>query len=143
MALKHGQAGVREAIAAVNRPKGRPHKFNAAPTIVDGIRFASKKESRRYAELKLLQRAGEIRHLTLQPSFPLMAPVALGCVWKTADPIASTRVVGHYRADFGYDERRGVCWFPIVEDCKGMRTAMYQWKKRHFEIQYAVALRES
>ena len=34
------------------------HKFNAKPTEVDGIRFASKKEANYYADLKLRQAAG-------------------------------------------------------------------------------------
>ena len=37
----------------------------------DGIVFSSKREMQRYAELKLLQKAGEIRELELQPEFPL------------------------------------------------------------------------
>ncbi len=34
----------------------KPHKYHAEPTIVDGIRFDSKKEATRYAELRLLER---------------------------------------------------------------------------------------
>jgi dsDNA-binding SOS-regulon protein len=46
-------------------------KYGAVRTEVDGISFASKKEARRYSELKLLERAGEIADLQLQPRFPL------------------------------------------------------------------------
>lgn len=46
-------------------------KYGATPTVVDGIRFASKRESVYYADLKLRERAGEIRNLTLQPKFPI------------------------------------------------------------------------
>ena len=42
-------------------------KYRNVKTEVDGILFASKKEARRYSELKLLERAGEIAHLELQP----------------------------------------------------------------------------
>lgn len=36
------------------------HKFKAKPVTDDGIRFASKKEHKRYTELKLLQKYGEV-----------------------------------------------------------------------------------
>src|SRR3990167_2292221 len=36
----------------------RTHKYGAVPTVVDGIRFASKKEARRYSVLRLLEKAG-------------------------------------------------------------------------------------
>ena len=47
------------------------NKYGAIRTKVDGINFASKGESRRYKELVLLQEAGHITDLTLQPRFPL------------------------------------------------------------------------
>ena len=44
----------------------RRHKYSARPTEVDGIRFDSKAEARRYTELRTLEKAGEISHLELQ-----------------------------------------------------------------------------
>src|SRR3990167_9782276 len=91
-------------------------KYGAQPTEVDGIRFASKKEAHRYAELKLLEKAGEIRDLELQPRFPLEVQGA---------------VIAEYRGDFRYQERsyegtcRG-CWRTRVEDVKGVRTPVYR-----------------
>jgi len=41
------------AVHAVRHAKW--HKYGAIPTEVDGIRFASKKEEKRYGELKLLE----------------------------------------------------------------------------------------
>ena len=35
-------------------------KYHAVPTTIDNIRFASKAEARRYRELRLLEKAGEI-----------------------------------------------------------------------------------
>lgn len=46
-------------------------KYGAVPTVVDGIRFMSKREAVYYSDLKLRERAGEIRNLTLQPKFPI------------------------------------------------------------------------
>lgn len=48
------------------------NKFNAKPTVIDGVRYASQKEATRCEELRLLERAGHIRNLTLQPKFPLI-----------------------------------------------------------------------
>ena len=47
------------------------HKFKATPTIRDGRRFASKKEAKRYGELKHLQAAGEVLFFLSQVSLPL------------------------------------------------------------------------
>ena len=38
----------------------KKHKYNAKATMVDGIRFDSKKEAAYYCDLKLRQRAGEV-----------------------------------------------------------------------------------
>lgn len=113
------------------------HKYNAIPTTVDGIRFASKREARRYLELKLLQKAGQISDLKLQPRFPLMAASTTGTV---AGALRELPVIGHYVADFAYvDERTGQ---RIIEDVKGVKTAMYRWKKKHTEAQYGITITE-
>lgn len=81
-------------------------KYRNSKTIVDGISFASKRESIRYSELKLLERSGHIRQLTLQPRFPLKVEGQLICT---------------YVADFAYfdqDKR-------VIEDSKGFRTREY------------------
>ena len=46
-------------------------KYRNKPVTVDGIKFHSIRESVYYADLKLRERAGEIRNLTLQPKFPI------------------------------------------------------------------------
>lgn len=49
------------------------NKFGAKQIIAaDGTRFDSKKEYKRYCELKLLERAGKISVLELQPRFELI-----------------------------------------------------------------------
>ncbi len=47
------------------------NKFRAIPTVVNGFRYASQKEAGYCEGLKLLERAGEIHGLELQPKFPL------------------------------------------------------------------------
>jgi hypothetical protein len=113
----------------------RPHKYGAKPTVVDGIRFASMKEARRYGELKLLERAGEIRGLHLQPRYTLYVS-PLPPHHRINGPCEE---VGSYIADFGYFDRRGD---HIVEDVKGFKTPLYRWKKRHVEAQYGITIRE-
>jgi hypothetical protein len=86
-------------------------KYNAQPTEVDGIRFASKREAARYGELKNLERAQIISGLTLQPKFPL---------------IVQGKKVCTYIGDFAYIEGNKY----VVEDVKGMPTPAYIIKRK-------------
>jgi hypothetical protein len=47
----------------------KPNKYKAVRTTVDGFTFDSKLEATRYSQLKVLERAGEISDLKLQPAF--------------------------------------------------------------------------
>lgn len=49
----------------------RPSKYKNQATTLDGIWFHSKREANRYAELKLLEQAGQIENLELQPKFSI------------------------------------------------------------------------
>jgi len=105
----------------------RAHKYNAVRTSVDGISFQSKKEARRYGELKLLEKAGEISGLQLQARWPLMCGIT--CL-KT--PSGRDMV---YISDFNYRENGRL----VIEDVKGMRTDLYKLKRaimeaNHYEI---------
>ena len=98
------------------------HKYRAIPTEVDGIRFASKKEAKRYVELKLMERKTMITDLELQPKIPIqMMNTATG----------ESKKVGTYVADFRYycNERHKV----ITEDVKGFKTPLYKFKKKCVE----------
>jgi hypothetical protein len=108
----------------------RTHKYGAKATVVDNIRFASQKEARRYQELRLLEKAGEIRNLTIQVPLVLSA----GNDRRTS--------IGKYVADFVYEERIGQDWCHRVEDVKGFKTPLYRWKKKHVEAQYGITIRE-
>lgn len=102
-------------------------KYRAVRTEVGGITFASKAEAKRYSQLKLLEKAGEIKNLQLQPKFPL-----------TATRGKTITKIGNYIADFSYTENGGL----VVEDVKGFKTPLYRWKKKHFEAEYNIKLRE-
>ena len=111
----------REIIEQTIQP--RRHKYGAKATTVDSIRFASKKEAKRYAELKLLAKAGEISGLELQPKFGF---------WLNGRKIFS------YIGDFSY-------WIgdkQIIEDVKGVRTPFYKLKKSLIEARYGIEIKE-
>lgn len=107
-------------------------KFHNVKVEIDGHRFDSKREGARYRELKLMEKAGMIRNLRLQVPFPLMVNQELVC---------------KYVADFTYDEEiewaAGKSWQPIVEDVKGMKTAIYQIKKKLLRAIYGTTIRET
>lgn len=94
-------------------------KFGAKPTIVDGVRFASKKEAGRYSELKLLEKAGEISHLELQPRIKLFCG-------DTPIKFDSGRQAV-YVADFRYFLKGS--GDRTYEDSKGFRTPEFKLKK--------------
>ena len=86
-------------------------KYNARKVVVDGHTFASAAEGQRYATLATLERAGKIAGLELQPRF---------------DCVVGGMKICSYIADFRY-RRAGV---PVVEDVKGVRTAVYRLKRK-------------
>lgn len=89
------------------------NKYHAQKVTIDGKTFDSRKEANRWCELRLLERAGQIRDLQTQVPFELIPKTRYG------------RAV-RYVADFVYweGERK------IVEDAKGVRTPVYKLKKR-------------
>jgi hypothetical protein len=109
----------------------RRSKFSSVMTTVDGIKFRSKAEARRYGELKLLEKAGEIKDLELQPRYPLHVG-GFGIYRGTH--------IGDYLADFRY--REGPKGLLRIEDVKGVKTALYRWKKKHVEAQYGITVTE-
>ena len=114
----------------VNR-KDNGHKYGAVRTEVDGHKFASKAEAKRYGELKLLEKAGKIAHLTLQPSFMLL-------VWDCE--VKHDVQIGSYVADFQYwdMEQEKI----VIEDVKGVRTPVYQLKKKIVEHRFGITISE-
>ena len=97
-------------------------KFGARKVTIDGIAFASQAEGNRYAQLKLLERAREIKALGVHPKYPLKV---------------NGVVIGVYTADFAYFEGGR----QIVEDVKGMDTPLSKWKRKHVAAQYGIDVR--
>ena len=104
----------------------RQPKFRNIKTTVDGIDFASKAEARRYGELKLLHRAGQITDLQHQPRFPL----------KVNDQLVCT-----YVGDFAY-KQEGIA---VVEDVKSPATRshpVYRLKNKLLKALTGISIRE-
>lgn len=92
-------------------------KYGNKPVVVDGVRFASKAEAKRDAELQLLARTGEVKAIERQPRISLIVNGVKVCT---------------YVGDWRYIETRGQDMFLVVEDCKGHQT-------RDFKIKWALA----
>ena len=101
----------------------RQHKYNAIPTFVDGIRFASRKESRRYIQLKAMKRAKVIKDFWLQPKFVLSNGVK--------------KIT--YNADFKVLYPNGKI---EIEDVKGKKTPVYNLKKSLMKNCYGIDIKE-
>ena len=108
--------------------KKNNNRFNVSPVeerTLDGIVFASKKEMKRYAELRLLQRAGEVQDLELQPEFRVSINGQHYCT---------------YTADFAYTEKGE----RVVEELKSTGTAKdaaYRLRKKAAELFYGIKIK--
>jgi hypothetical protein len=89
-----------------------PHKYHARATTIDGLRFPSQAEARRYRELKTLLAAGHIQNLRVHTRWPLIVQ-GYDC--------------GTYESDFDYLNGQGQL---VVEDVKGVITDLYRLKKK-------------
>lgn len=112
------------------------NKYRASKAEVDGITFDSRKEARRYKELKLLESAGEIKDLKMQVRFnliPEQREASDECYkrGKNKGQPKPGRIIERecaYIADFVYT--RVSDGKTIVEDTKGMRTKDYILKRK-------------
>lgn len=98
-------------------------KYRNKKVQVDMYVFDSIRESQRYKELKILERAGEISKLKLQPRFLLQDSFKKN--GKTYRKI-------EYIADFMYCQGDKT----VVEDVKGMQTDVFKLKHKLFEKRY-------
>ena len=103
-------------------------KYHNTKTVADGIKFDSKLEAKRYVQLKILERAGVIRDLELQPSFELIPSFRKnGKTWRRT----------LYKADFRYILAEDDSY--IIEDVKGSTaviTGVFRLKQKLFEYKY-------
>lgn len=103
------------------------NKYGNRKTELDGYVFDSRREANRYLELKLLEKAGEITNVELQPEFVCRV---------------NGRKICSYFADFRYqDVEKGV----VIEDVKSVATrkiAVYILKKKLVEALYEIEIVE-
>ena len=99
------------------------NKYRNQETVIDGIKFQSKKEANRYCELKLLEKAKEIEELKLQPKFILQEGFK-------KDGVTYRAIT--YVADFSYIQKGKL----IVQDVKGVETEVFKLKRKLFEYKY-------
>lgn len=109
-----------------NKKGKNKSKYHAKKTVVDGIKFDSKKEAKRYLELKAMEKVGSIKNLQLQVPFILIEKSKYGRSIK-------------YVADFVYN-RNGS---KVVEDVKGVKTPVYKLKKRLMAEKYGIIVLET
>lgn len=96
----------------------RKGKYNNKRVTYYGITFDSAAEGRRYLALRKAEERGVIRSLKCQPVFPIH--------------VADTKIC-NYIADFFYLDGKGRM---VVEDVKGVATAVYKIKRKLFEALY-------
>lgn len=104
----------------------KPNKFHSQKTVVDGVTYDSKKESKRAVELQYLERVGKIKNLERQKRFVLQE----GFVNNEGQKIRPIS----YLADYYYEEKGQ----KVVEDVKSpaTRTQVYMLKKKIFQFKY-------
>ena len=106
-------------------------KYHNQPVVVNGIKFDSRREARRYQELQLLLRAGEITQLELQKKYPLIP--------SQKKPSGGTERACTYTADFVYRDKTGR---EIVEDSKGMKTQQYIIRRKLMLYIHGIEVKE-
>ena len=103
-------------------------KYHNKKTVIDGIKFDSKLEAERYAHLKMMERAGVIRDLELQPEYELIPSFRKnGKTWRRTLYQAPPR--SPLAAHDSY----------IIEDVKGSTsviTGVFRLKQKLFEYKY-------
>lgn len=105
-------------------------KFGNKKVVADGIQFDSKREARRYLDLRAMEIAGQIQNLQLQVKYTLIPS-------QKIDGKVVEREVS-YVADFVYEQNGKT----VVEDSKGHRTKDYILKRKMMLHFHGIQIRE-
>ena len=100
-------------------------KYGNRKTVVDGIKFDSSVEAKRYKELRLMEKARLIKDLVLQPEFLLQDKFRYN---------GKTERAVKYIADFKYYDVKKCVY--VVEDVKGVETEAFKIKRKLFLKKY-------
>lgn len=107
-------------------------KYGAKKTTVNGVKFDSKAEARRWVDLLLLQKSGAITELQRQVMFVLAPPVRLRGEKRSKPEL-------RYCADFCYREARNYEY--VVEDVKGVVTPVFRIKQHLMATVHGISVR--
>lgn len=107
------------------------NKYHAKAITVDGERFDSYAEYQRWQELKLLEKAGQIRDLARQVRIQLRAGNDNRPIKIRSGRYPNGRATV-YVADFAYFEGNAL----VYEDKKGMDTPLSRLKRAIVEAMY-------
>lgn len=104
-------------------------KYNNIRTTISGHTFDSRHEAERYIVLRSMEKSGLISNLRLQVPYELVQGQKIK--GKTIRP-------SYYIADFAYTSGGE----EVVEDAKGVKTAVYQLKKKLMADRYGILIQE-
>ena len=117
-------------------------KYHSCKITRDGITFDSLKEYRRFCELALLEKAGQIHGLQRQVKFILIPaqyePDTIGKRGAVKRGKLLEREVS-YIADFQYIQDGKT----VVEDSKGFKTEAYKIKKKMMLYFHGIRIKET
>lgn len=124
------------------QPKSNGGKYHAEKCEIGGMKFDSKKEARRWAELYAMEQRGEISDLQTQVKFVLIPAQREPDVIGPKGGIKPGRVIekeAAYLADFVYTKNGE----QVVEDTKGMRTDVYRLKRKLMLWVHKIRIKET
>ena len=120
----------------------KSRKYGNSKITIDDITFDSKKEARRYQDLLLLSRAGEISDLQRQVKYVLIPPQREPETIGPRGGVKPGKLIEtecSYIADFVYKDKDGKT---IVEDTKGFKTKDYIIKRKLMLFIHGVKIHE-
>lgn len=126
-------------------PKKQCSKYGAEKVTILGMDFDSKREARRWFELRALEQAGEISNLQRQVKYVLIPAQRELYIGKTGQKKAGKVLEREcsYRADFSYIDKQGQ---KIVEDVKGYKGggayAVFAIKRKLMLWRYGIRIKE-
>lgn len=130
--MYRGSAGSLKAVHRALREVEKRAKYGNRKVVTEDGTFDSEKEYRRWRELQLMERAGEIHSLQRQVPYVLI-PAQRDARGKVIE-----REV-RYVADFVYREYPNTL---VVEDTKGMKTKEYIIKRKLMLYRLGIRIRE-
>jgi len=108
------------------------NKFGAVKTIINGIKFDSKKEANYYRQLKLQKKAVRIDERVVNIEFQ-----------PRYDIIVNDKKIGFYKADFKVNYGDGRIEIVDVKGCKtGSAYQLFKLKKKLVEALYDIEIIE-